>query len=214
MSGSRAYHSPLREQQTERTRALILEALVDLLNDDGLDGLNIKDLASRAGVSERTVYRHFPDRTELREALSEHVFARASWTDMTELMTPHELATAAAGGHRDFDEHERDTRALVLMNVDPARVVSESRRHQDHVTSLVTTTYPHLDDEEVAGVAALLHLMGSSRTWLRFRDAHGLSGAQTGRFVWWVLQLVLGELDAGKPIPRPPEPDDTEPDGS
>jgi AcrR family transcriptional regulator len=64
-SDSRPYTSTLRERQVAQTRELILDAVTTLLADRRADEVATRDIAAAAGVSERTVYRHFPDRDSL-----------------------------------------------------------------------------------------------------------------------------------------------------
>jgi AcrR family transcriptional regulator len=51
------------------TRARLLEAAADLVGRDGLRALSIDELAQRAGVSRASVYRLFPGKAALFEAL-------------------------------------------------------------------------------------------------------------------------------------------------
>ena len=60
---------PLRKD-AERNRQRILEAATDLFTKRGL-GVTLNEIAHHAGVGVGTVYRHFPDREKLIEALSE-----------------------------------------------------------------------------------------------------------------------------------------------
>ena len=64
-STTKPYTSTLRDRQVAQTRELILDALTALLGDRRADEVTTRDIAAAAGVSERTVYRHFPDRTAL-----------------------------------------------------------------------------------------------------------------------------------------------------
>src|SRR6266702_4703733 len=50
---------------TEVTRKAIVEAAVDLLMERKSDGFSVQEVADRAGVTHRTVYRHFPPRQTL-----------------------------------------------------------------------------------------------------------------------------------------------------
>src|SRR5438477_10604821 len=68
----RAYDNALRREQAERTRRRILEAVRDLLIASP-SSISIPEIAARAGVSEPTVYRHFPNRDALFDAASEVV---------------------------------------------------------------------------------------------------------------------------------------------
>ena len=72
-STGKPYTSTLRQRQAAQTRELILDAVTSLLGDRRADEVTTRDLATAAGVSERTVYRHFPDRDALLEGLSQRL---------------------------------------------------------------------------------------------------------------------------------------------
>ena len=72
-STSKPYSSPLRDRQVAQTREFILDAVTTLLGDRRADEVTTRDIAATAGVSERTVYRHFPDRDALLEGLSQRL---------------------------------------------------------------------------------------------------------------------------------------------
>ena len=65
----RNYRSPLREKQASETRAAIVAALAEQVLDHGMVDFSIPRLAERAGVSVRTVYRYFPNREDLLNAV-------------------------------------------------------------------------------------------------------------------------------------------------
>src|SRR5829696_5726863 len=63
----------LRERRRQETAELILDAVLDLVAEAGIDGLTMEAVAERVGVSLRTVYRYFPDRASLlTAALARH----------------------------------------------------------------------------------------------------------------------------------------------
>ncbi|MBM9465421.1 TetR/AcrR family transcriptional regulator [Aeromicrobium sp. YIM 150415] len=51
-----------RQSRSRQTVARIRQAAVDLLVDEGLDGLNTNAIADRAGVNISTLYGYFPDK--------------------------------------------------------------------------------------------------------------------------------------------------------
>src|SRR5689334_15908321 len=77
----REAQASLRERQAEQTRQIILDALIDQLVDTGAFEYSVFEIARRAGVSVRTVYRHFPDRESLFKALGLRVNARVGLDD-------------------------------------------------------------------------------------------------------------------------------------
>ena len=53
-----------------------MEAVAEVVTRDGIDALTFAAVAEQAGVGERTVYRHYPSRDSLLDALDAHVEAR------------------------------------------------------------------------------------------------------------------------------------------
>src|SRR3954449_2901973 len=101
---TRPYISPLRERQTSQTRAAILEALGAELGAGGIEDFSVARLARRAGVSERTVYRHFPTREALLDGLSEWYNERVA--DFPDRVAAEAIPQTIAQVFADFDEHE------------------------------------------------------------------------------------------------------------
>lgn len=66
---SRAYHSPRRQEQAERTRSDVLAAARELFVDPGYGATRLVDVAARAGVSVQTVYGVFGSKRGLLSAL-------------------------------------------------------------------------------------------------------------------------------------------------
>src|SRR3989440_10230476 len=61
----------------DRTTAAILDAAAHALSEHG-SAANMADLAAAAGVSRATLYRYFPDREALLDALASHALADAA----------------------------------------------------------------------------------------------------------------------------------------
>jgi TetR/AcrR family transcriptional regulator of autoinduction and epiphytic fitness len=64
-----------RTVRAERTRQALVEALIGLL-DEGTLAPTAAAIAARAGVSERSVFQHFPDREALFEAVAREQYGR------------------------------------------------------------------------------------------------------------------------------------------
>ena len=69
MTEKRTYSSPLRQQQTEDTRRRILEVAIDLMSENPHGNITHEEVATRSSIALRTVYRHFPSRTDLLDAV-------------------------------------------------------------------------------------------------------------------------------------------------
>jgi AcrR family transcriptional regulator len=57
----------VHDQMAARTRQLLKDILVELIEDKGFDGITIKDLTVKAGLNRGTFYLHFRDKYDLME---------------------------------------------------------------------------------------------------------------------------------------------------
>ncbi|UJP09051.1 TetR/AcrR family transcriptional regulator [Microbacterium sp. KUDC0406] len=71
MSQTRAYHSPVRAEQAERTRAAIVEAARELLIAEGFPGATVQRIAAQAGVNVDTIYRSIGRKGDVVRAVVE-----------------------------------------------------------------------------------------------------------------------------------------------
>jgi TetR/AcrR family transcriptional regulator, transcriptional repressor for nem operon len=69
--------SGIKQQQSERTRAALIEAATALLLDKGYEGTTLALLAQRVRMTKGAIYHHFPDKEALLRAVLEHV--RRTW---------------------------------------------------------------------------------------------------------------------------------------
>jgi AcrR family transcriptional regulator len=68
--GKRKYTKKIRAEQQVQTRDRIVQAAMELHEELGPRDTSISAVAERAGVQRLTVYRHFPDDTQLFHACS------------------------------------------------------------------------------------------------------------------------------------------------
>jgi len=80
---SRPYTLKRRAERQHATRARIVEATVALHQELGPRRTTISAIARRAGVERLTVYRHFPNDTQLFQACSGHYLAAHPPPDLT-----------------------------------------------------------------------------------------------------------------------------------
>ncbi len=70
----RQYSSPLRAEQARQTRLAIVEAAFKLFLENGYAETSIRAIAQEAGVSERTVYVVFKDKTSILMGIGDNAF--------------------------------------------------------------------------------------------------------------------------------------------
>lgn len=195
----RTYSSPLRERQAQQTRNLILDALTDLLESHRADEVTTRELAQAAAVSERTVYRHFPDREALLRGLSERLTKLTGNARRdSDVQSVDDLPKVALSLMAGLDQHHAAARAEALFNADPRRFSESTKANTQRFRQLVAEGFPDLDEQEQVRVAAVIRCLLSAQAWLRMREEFGVPGVQSGPAVAWVIETIIEQLRQGK----------------
>jgi AcrR family transcriptional regulator len=196
----RAYVSPLRERQARQTRDAILDALSNLLEDRSADEVTTRELARQAGVSERTVYRQFPDRAALVQGLTER-FEAAGGREPDPAEDLEGLKRQAIHLMALLEEHAADARVEAVYNADPRRYSDSTLRHSEQMRDLVSRSLPDLERDQQVAVASVVRVLLSSQTWLRMREEFGIDGHESGPVLAWALDAILTRAEQGNAPP-------------
>lgn len=195
-TGKRSYSKALRKQQSAFTREIILRALNDVIAEIGILSFTIDDVAEKAGVSHRSVYRHFASKEALLEALYEF---NAELIDVNAVGLP-----AAADGIPSlvgeffdrFDKNPSMSRATNIASVTFA-IKPKSRQERDEAAKqLLKVTFPNLDATEMARAFAVIRYLLSGLAWQAMSERFGLDGQEARRTIAWALDVVIRDLSS------------------
>lgn len=196
----RDYHSPLRERRMAETREAILLALAEVIAADGVSDLAVQEVANRAGVSHRTVYRHFSDRQGLLDALADWVQQRLVAESVVDgVVDVEDHIDAVRRVFAGFDELGPLPAAMARLSL---TTDVRSVQHRERTERFRELIVPHLDglDDPEAVFAVIRHLM-SALTWWTLREEFGLDGERAGEAVATVVRAVLAEAAGERPAP-------------
>lgn len=168
----------LRERQIELTRSAIVEAASELIfGEDDVRDFTMADVADRAGVSPRTLYRHFPSRQDLINAVGRRWDVRLEEDSDTSLTPasfdewigaiPRVVAFA-----RTHDELLR--RGFILSF---STGVWRTDR-DEHYWKLFRERFPHLPEVEAREDFAALRQLYSATSSLQLGERFHLDGSQ------------------------------------
>ncbi|MBL8384455.1 MAG: TetR/AcrR family transcriptional regulator [Burkholderiales bacterium] len=187
--------APLRRAHTDLTRARIQAAAAALLDDGDAAAITFKAVAARAGVTEMTVYRHFPTRDDLLKGLWEHLNrAMAPGIGM-----PASLADLRAQHHALFAGFDRIPAQIVASLTTPQGREMRAALNAQRVaafSAIVAERAPGLGAAERRRAAAILQLLHSAYAWLSLREQWGLSGNDAGRATLWAIDTLVADLAA------------------
>jgi AcrR family transcriptional regulator len=187
----------LREIYREETRTRILEAAVAELGVHELESLTMAGVASRAGVTERTVFRHYPSRDALISAIWPRIQARVHSpgfprTAAAMIDTPPRLFP-------EFDKEERLIRASAFSAAGREVRRASNAERQEAARACVRDAFPDIREPELTRLAAVVQLIDSAYGWAVMKEYWGLDGAEAGLAASQALAVLLGR--------RPVRPD-------
>jgi AcrR family transcriptional regulator len=160
----------IRAENAERTRVRILDAVVDLVGSRGDCDFTMPEVAAASGVSLRTLYRYFPSRDHIVDAVAavgDRVAASnlpAAEFDLVDLRAWLEEAWRAL----------LDQEALIrAQHTSPGGAAIRRARipfFREVTRSLLLREVPGLDDERVDDIVDTTLLVVSSSALFEFLD--------------------------------------------
>lgn len=188
---NRAYRSTLREEQAKATRQRIVDALVEQATELGRSDFSIAAVAARAGVAERTVYRYFPTREALLDAVNGVVDSGAR---SIEPMSPDDVAGHIRLLYAWFEDNAQLVEASHVTGVG-SEVRAHGRRQRGARTrAMIDEWLADLPEADRRRTFAVFRSMFGSFTWRTMRNELGLSAEETVDAVEWVADLVMADL--------------------
>jgi len=177
----------LRDEQRAVTEQRIVEALLALIDEEHPLEISMSAVAKRAGVSEPTLYRHFPTKRDLFAALAGYQFrtvaaglAPASVDD---------IADAVRTVFRRSAAMENSVR-WTLAAPDPERVPRPNvgTRLAMLRTALGDPAGPGAENAEL--LLRLVLLLTSPMAWLYWKDYLGLDPDDAAATAGWAIKAL------------------------
>jgi AcrR family transcriptional regulator len=188
------YRSPLRAEQAARTRERIAQAAAALIKaTHNPEAITFKAVAERAGVTEMTVYRHFPTREDLLRGLWQQLNASMGArigmpASIDDLLAQH--AQLFAG----FDQIAPQVLASVTTPVGREMRAALNDKRRRAFRAIVDEAAPDLKPEARTRAAAILQLLHGAHAWMSLRDQWGLDGREAGAATRWAIDILLQHL--------------------
>jgi AcrR family transcriptional regulator len=188
------YRSPLREEQVARTREKIEQAAASLIQDThNPEAITYKAVSERAGVTEMTVYRHFPAREDLLRGLWRQLNARMG----AGIAMPGNIDELLAQHGSLFTGFDRIAPQIVASITTPQgremrAALNDKRRRA--FRAIVEEAAPDLGPEARTRAAAVLQLLHSAHAWMSLRDQWAMDGREAAAATRWAIDSLLQQL--------------------
>jgi AcrR family transcriptional regulator len=191
---SRPYDSPLRRERSAETRERIVEAgsaLVHELGSWDWTDLTVRDVATRAGVHERTVHRHFATERDLRAAVLQRLIEEAGVTvegmRLDDVPQHVEQLFGYLSGFSSAPRREPDSLFVAL-----------DQRRKTALLKTVSQGAKGLSESETRLVAAMIDALWGMPTYNRLTGEWALDADDAARGVNWLVGLLIAAVRSGR----------------
>jgi AcrR family transcriptional regulator len=189
---TRAYRSALRESHAEQTRESILAAAADEMAARGPEGFAVPSVAERCGVALRTVYRHFPTRDELVDAMWAWLYANRDWLERGVPGGPIEETVARVGARYAemralIDAAQRCERQLALRK-------KTRKRRMANFEAALADDVATLGPEARRRALGALHCLTTPTVWLMLTDSWCPDPAEAARVAAWAVSVLREKI--------------------
>lgn len=203
MTETRPYKSPLRERQARQTKLMLLEAAAEEIVANGQSGMTMSAIADGAGVSERTVYRHFPDRQALIDGLTEWVDGELAERLGRNFEDPGDftLDELIDQAHRVFvtmEEIGMPAEAMVIASQSGEPKAERHRRRNQMFDELFSRELADIDETVRREVFAVTRVLFGSHTWYTMTRELGLTAEEAGEAVSMTIRHLLDKVRSGE----------------
>ncbi len=191
---ARKYHSPLRQEQAAKTRERIITAGSELVHSFPTwdwKNLTANAVSKRAGVSERTVHRHFSSERELRDAVLQALVAESGV----------DLGRISLEGFDDIVismfSYLASFAAAPDITEDPSQTEVDAMRTRALADAVAAVT-PGWSSREREPVAAVLDMLWQPATQDRLKLVWNQDAETFARTIRWFIALIRDALEQNR----------------
>jgi AcrR family transcriptional regulator len=178
----------LTAARAELVRARVLDGVALVL--DAGDELTFARVARAAGVPERTVYRHFPNRDALMAALFHWTNERVGFAGDAPT-TGAAMTTMVQRVFPGFDSVRPVIEELLRTPEGRRARLAALAERRAAAEAVVADRAPHIDLERRHQLAAVIQILGTATTWQALHDFWGLDGDAAAAAVTTAIDLLL-----------------------
>lgn len=191
----RAYRSDLRDQQRVDTTARIVDAVVRVILDEGVHAFTVANVARRAGVAHRTVYRHFPTRESLLEAVADTLELPPSPDPSVAFDDDDAAERAVRATFAGFAAAPDMTRAVVVASIALGHALSHRERRTEALHRALARRFPRLPSDTLRRAASAVRNTVGSRAWYLLTAELGQTYEEAADTAAWTVRALLAQLE-------------------
>ena len=177
------------------SQTAILVSAVALLHEHTFEDISYLDLAEAAAVSERTIYRRFPTRSHLLEALARWI--EAERFPLSDFRTPREFREAVRDRFRAYGSAPAHAFVAARGAALSPTTEESSAPITSAILAMLDEAAPTLNRRDKQRIAAAARYFASPIFWARMRSGFDMNADQTFEaFDRAILQILATAPEA------------------
>ncbi len=185
----------LAQRRNDMTHRLILEAAVGMLGRGRVADLTVRAVAKWAEVSERTVFRYFPSRDVLLDAVADAVREKLALPpdpgSIAELLAAPRVLYEAFEPHASLIDSALHSEIFLRMRD------TQAKKRWQTIRALVEDYAPRSADRDLKLAAANIRFYLAASSWYYFRFNFGFTLDETVACAEAAIRQALAALSTG-----------------
>jgi len=182
----------IRERQAAVIREAILDALAARLDHDDPDDVAMPQVASDAGISLRTLYRYFPTREAMFDAVGDYVVARLGLPPQIE--GADTISRVFLESARRGAQSPQLVRAMLWTRLGRRARSPHRRRRVEAITTALAEVTSHLPPDEARRREGAIVYLASLPAWITVSEECGLSAEDARLGIAWAIDTLVAAL--------------------
>ncbi len=182
----------LRERQAAVVRAAILDALAGRLDHEDPDDVAMPQVAADAGISLRTLYRYFPTKEAMFDAVGDHVVARLGLPQ--DIKGADDIARVFTESARLGAQSPELMRTMLWTRLGRRARSSHRRRRVESITAALADVTRHLAPAEARGREGAIAYLTSLSAWMTVSEECGLDAENAQQGIAWAIRTLVEAL--------------------
>ncbi len=190
----RKYDNSSRLEKSNSNRQKIIENYVDLLVEKRGEEISLEELAERAGLSTRTLFRFFGDKKSLSQELETYVESYVTnVAGNLQIMTVEDFAEFA---FQVFDKYESLILAYLYTNFGQQSRIAFRKKLNTLLMEKIRAQIPQTNNKDEQHRIHLIITLISANLWNDLRNVYNQTGAEMGKSMKWAVGTLLKNLNS------------------